>query len=204
MGMFDVTRRILVCLFVAAGAAGCAAGSSAGPLPSSVSLSPSLPASPAADSPIPAPPDPSAPVPSSSLPSSPAPSSPAPAPPSASSTRPVPPSSRALPLTLTRSGGIRGASDEITVQPDGTAVVTRDGAQPVRTKLSPENLAALRTLVADPALVREGSRGTTVCNDGYQYRLRTPSVLVTTNDCGARSRPALTKVIDLVRPLLNQ
>jgi hypothetical protein len=99
-----------------------------------------------------------------------------------------------------------GVSVELTVAADGTALVTRDGARPAQTTLSAGDLAELRRLLADPALIREGtaSRGPGVCSDGFQYRLRTPRVSVMTDDCGGRHRPAFAKILDLVRPLLNR
>jgi hypothetical protein len=107
-----------------------------------------------------------------------------------------------LPLTLSRTGGIAGVQDQVKIDPDGTATVTHRAGKPTTTTLPAKQLAALRGLLADPALAREAKAvdGAGTCADGFQYNLRTPALTIKTTDCGRSKQPTLAKVITLVLP----
>ncbi len=108
-----------------------------------------------------------------------------------------------LPLTLSRTGGIAGVQDQVEIDVNGMATVTHKAGKPTTTTLSAEELAALRALLTDPALVREAKAADGAgpqCADGFQYALRTPGLSVKSTDCGRSKQPTLAKVISLVLP----
>jgi hypothetical protein len=108
-----------------------------------------------------------------------------------------------LPLTLSRTGGIAGVQDQVKIDTDGTATVTHRAGKPTTTTLSAKDLAALRRLLTDPALVREAKAADGAgqqCADGFQYDLRTPDLSVKATDCGRSTHPTLAKVISLALP----
>jgi hypothetical protein len=186
MDMSDFPRRLLVCLLLTAGLAACGSPTPSENPPTVVSASPSVvSASPSVVSVSPS----ARPTPSSTAPAAPATSAP---------TTPE----RALPLILSRSGGIAGVQDQVKIDPDGTATVTHRAGNPTTSRLSVAELAVLRRLLTDPALAREAkaTSGTGVCADGFQYVLRTPTLSMKTTDCGRSNHPTLAKVISLVLP----
>ncbi|MEH0969717.1 hypothetical protein V6U77_01055 [Micromonospora sp. CPCC 205546] len=101
----------------------------------------------------------------------------------------TPPSARpagtAARVVLTRSGGIAGRDDTVTVEPDGRwTVVDRAGSR--RTgRLSGADLDRLRRLVADPALAAGAGRPATptACRDAFSYRLTVGTVETGYVDC---------------------
>ncbi|MEU9510240.1 hypothetical protein AB0D32_28615 [Micromonospora sp. NPDC048170] len=98
----------------------------------------------------------------------------APAPPPEPTAPPSPgPTATAARVVLTRSGGIAGRGDTVTVEPDGRwTAVDRAGSR--RTgRLSVADLDRLRRLVADPALTAEAGHPSapTNCRDAFTYRL---------------------------------
>jgi hypothetical protein len=201
MRMLDSTRRIIVCLVATAGLAACGSQAPA------VTGSPALSASSGAGAPSKAGPLPS------TVPGSPGSAGPAPsptvrtAPPETDEPRDLAtPRGRELPLTVMRVGGLAGTADQVTVEPDGTAVLTGRGRQPVRSAMPATDLAELRRLLTDPAFAAAASPtgATGVCADGYRYRLRTPKLSVVTDDCSKSRTPAVGRVLALVVPLMNR
>jgi hypothetical protein len=142
-----------------------------------------------------------------------APGSPAPVPPATtpagtpeSATAPPPQGTAeaAFPLTITRRGGFAGVDDRAAITADGTAVVTRDGQAPVRTKLPAATVTELRRLLAAP----EFSGGavpsaSTTCNDGFEFTFVSPSATTVLLDCGDQQRTAPARMLALAGPLFN-
>jgi hypothetical protein len=205
MGMSDSTRRLLACLLLTLGVAGCDPNTTATPA-SSVATAP---ASPSAGVALPTDPPATSPVATTAPTTTPATTKPAPGGTTAtprSTPTATAATDRSLPLTLTRTGGLIGAQDQVTISANGTAMVSRDGAAPVRSSMSGTDLAQLRRLLADPALTQPAtpSRKPGVCNDGYRYGLRTPGYSVVVDDCGRSRQPAFDQILDLVLPLLKR
>ncbi|MEU4779041.1 hypothetical protein [Micromonospora sp. NPDC023633] len=98
---------------------------------------------------------------------------------------PTPAPTAAARVVLTRSGGIAGRGDTVTVEPDGRwTAVDRAGSR--RTgRLSGADLDRLRRLVADPALAAEAGRPSTptACRDAFSYRLTVGAVETGYVDC---------------------
>ena len=156
-------------------------------------LPPSTPASPSG-------------VPPASPSSSPAGASPAPsAPPTATTPTPTPTTPpKAEGLELTRSGGVAGITETITVMPDGTwAKVSSKPAVTARGKLTAAQLAALQRLLADPRLASEASgknAGDNHCADAFTYLLVARHQLIRYTSCGQADKPEVTvAIIDLLQ-----
>ncbi|MEH1099693.1 hypothetical protein [Micromonospora sp. CPCC 205561] len=107
------------------------------------------------------------------------------------------PTAAAASVVLTRSGGIAGRGDTVTVEPDGRwTVVDRAGSR--RTgRLSGTDLDRLRRLVADPALAAEAGRPstTTACRDAFSYRLRAGAVQTGYVDCPDGDAATTTRAV---------
>ena len=181
MDMSSSPRRFAACLLLIGGLAACGSPTTNETLPITATASP--------PSEVPAPS-------SATFSEVPATTTPATSPPAA----PTP--GQPLPLTLSRTGGIAGVQDQVKIDPDGTATVTHRAGKPTTTTLSAKSLAALRGLLADPALAREAKAvdGAGTCADGFQYSLRTPALTMKTTDCGRSKQPTLAKLITLVLP----
>lgn len=177
MDMSRSPRRLAVCLLMTAGLAACASPASNDNMPI-VTTAPS-----------------ESPAPSgvfSEVPGS-----------ATATTSPPAAVAQPFPLTLSRTGGIAGVQDQVKIDTNGTATVTHKSGKPTTTTLSATDLAALRRLLTDPALVREAKAADgsgQQCADGFQYDLRTPDLSMKTTDCGRSSHPTLAKVISLVLP----
>jgi hypothetical protein len=192
MGVRTSFPRFLVCLLLGGGVAACGS-----PDPARTSA----PADSAASTPVVSSASPDASRPGTSATS--ATEATTKAPPSSS---PAPRAGQAFPFTLTRTGGFIGAADRVTVAADGTATMTRRGSSPVQVKLSSTDLARLRSLLLDPALTREARqvRTTGVCNDGFRYSVRTPTLSMTWDTCDKKARPTADQILTLIVPLVNR
>ncbi|MFE9200955.1 hypothetical protein [Micromonospora sp. NPDC007230] len=109
-------------------------------------------------------------------------------------------------VVLTRTGGIVGLEDTLTVTPDGHWTrVDRAGAS--RTgQLSPAELDRLRQLTADPRLVAKATATrTTMCADAFTYRLTVGPVTTGYVDCPPEVTPpaATAAVVELLTGLLD-
>ncbi|MGK5518412.1 hypothetical protein ACSNN9_03555 [Micromonospora sp. URMC 107] len=115
---------------------------------------------------------------------------------------PTPAPTTAARVVLTRSGGIAGRGDTVTVKPDGRwTAVDRAGSR--RTgRLSGADLDRLRRLVADPALAAETGRPATptACRDAFSYRLTVGAVETGYVDCPSDggTRPTARAVVELL------
>ncbi|MCW3813042.1 hypothetical protein ONA91_01030 [Micromonospora sp. DR5-3] len=129
-----------------------------------------------------------------------------PATPAATATGTGAPGRPGVDVVLTKSGGIAGLEDTLTVTPDGHWTrVDRAGAS--RTgQLSPADLDRLRQLTADPRLVAEGSATTTTtCADAFTYRLTVGPVTTGYVDCPPEVTPpaATAAVVELLTGLTD-
>ncbi|MFU8874888.1 hypothetical protein [Micromonospora sp. SL4-19] len=109
-------------------------------------------------------------------------------------------------VVLTKSGGIVGLEDTLTVAPDGHwTKVDRAGAS--RTgQLSPADLNRLRQLTADRRLLAEASATmTTMCADAFTYRLTVGAVTTGYVDCPPEVTPpaATAAVVELLTGLID-
>ncbi|NES31433.1 hypothetical protein GCE86_23610 [Micromonospora terminaliae] len=108
----------------------------------------------------------------------------------------------AVPVVLTKSGGIVGLQDTVTVQPDGRWTrVDRAGAS--RTgRLSDADLDRLRHLATDSRLAAEAAVTipATMCADAFSYRLTVGPTMSSYVDCppDATPPPATSAVVDLL------
>jgi hypothetical protein len=105
-------------------------------------------------------------------------------------------------LVLTRTGGIVGLQDTVTVQPDGRWTrVDRAGA--ARTgQLAGADLDRLRRLATDPRLTAEATATApaTVCADAFSYRLTVGGTTTGYLDCPPQAAPpaATAAVVELL------
>ncbi|SCL62782.1 hypothetical protein GA0070606_3684 [Micromonospora citrea] len=112
------------------------------------------------------------------------------------------PTGAAARVALTRSGGIAGRGDTVTVEPDGRwTAVDRAGARRAG-RLSAEDLQNLRRLLADPRLAAEAGRSPagTACRDAFRYRLTVGAVETGYEDCAVDAAPpgATRAVVELL------
>ncbi|MFC4146570.1 hypothetical protein ACFO0M_09915 [Micromonospora mangrovi] len=101
-------------------------------------------------------------------------------------------------VVLTKSGGIAGLRDTVTVEPDGRwTVADKTGA--TRTgQLSPADLDRLRQLTTDPKLAAEpaDTAAPTNCADAFTYQLTAGSRTTGFVDCPTDpDRPATTAAV---------
>ncbi len=95
------------------------------------------------------------------------------------------------PVALRRSGGIAGAQDSVTVQPDGSWRRTAKAGGPGTGTLSADQRTRLARMAADPALRAEATRTVREieCADGFDYQLTAGSTTVAWRDCGSATTP---------------
>ncbi|PSK65736.1 hypothetical protein B0E53_02287 [Micromonospora sp. MH33] len=107
-----------------------------------------------------------------------------------------------VPVVLTKSGGIVGLKDTVTVRPDGGWTrVDRTGAS--RTgQLSAADLDRLRQLAADSRLAAEAAATVpaTMCADAFSYQLTVGPTTTSYVDCPPQATPppATAAVVDLL------
>ncbi|WP_091299774.1 protealysin inhibitor emfourin [Micromonospora halophytica] len=92
-------------------------------------------------------------------------------------------------IVVTRSGGIAGRSDTVTVEPDGRWRATERGDATRSGQLSPADLDRLRALAR--TATTGGTRGTpdARCADAFTYRLTVPTGSVEWTDCPSGPQP---------------
>ncbi|MEV0429815.1 hypothetical protein [Micromonospora sp. NPDC050495] len=118
---------------------------------------------------------------------------------------PAGPGPAALPaveVVLTKSGGIAGLSDTVTVRPDGRwTKVDRSGVSRSG-QLTAADLDRLRQLAADPRLAAEATATVppTMCADAFSYRLLVGQTTTSYVDCPPQATPpaATHAVVDLL------
>jgi hypothetical protein len=96
-------------------------------------------------------------------------------------------------LTITRTGGLAGVRQTLSLKPDGSWIYadTRNGATG-RGTLTSSQRAAVVQVVTDPQLIAQLSQRTppAVCNDGFVYALQLGSETFSFNDCSSAKLPA--------------
>lgn len=105
----------------------------------------------------------------------------------------TPPSPTDAQVVVTRSGGIAGLDDTITVEPQGRWIRVDHVGTQRSGRLTEDERARLRTLAADPTLLAEENRPTasTTCLDGFTYSVSVGAARVRYVDCpGDKARPA--------------
>ncbi|MGR6322473.1 hypothetical protein Q2K19_13245 [Micromonospora soli] len=104
-------------------------------------------------------------------------------------------------VVLTKSGGIAGLTDTITVRPDGRWTRV-DRAGTARTgQLDAADLDRLRRLTADPRLAAEATAtSTTMCADAFTYQLTVGPITTGYVDCPPEATPpaGTAAVVDLL------
>ncbi|MEV4491584.1 hypothetical protein AB0K04_15870 [Micromonospora coxensis] len=103
-------------------------------------------------------------------------------------------------IVLTRSGGIAGHSDTVTVEPDGRWTATDRGGATRSGRLSPADLDRLRALTRTATTGATGGTPAIRCSDAFSYRLTVPTGSVAWNDCptGAQPPPAAAATAQLL------
>lgn len=115
---------------------------------------------------------------------------------------PAPAALPAVEVVLTKSGGITGLTDTVTVHPDGRwTKVDRSGASRSG-QLTAADLDRLRQLATDPRLAAEAAVTVpaTMCADAFNYRLMVGQTTTSYVDCppDATPPPATRAVVDLL------
>jgi hypothetical protein len=108
------------------------------------------------------------------------------------------------PVTVSRTGGIAGMTDQYAVAPDGTLTGTSRNKPPVTKKLTAAQLDELRGLATDKTLSAEAAKspvGPKGCADGFRYTVTAGTATVTGTDCGALAKdaPTMWKIVQLVQ-----
>ncbi|TDB75201.1 hypothetical protein [Micromonospora sp. KC723] len=102
-------------------------------------------------------------------------------------------------VVLTRSGGLAGRDDTVTVGPDGRWTATGRGGAVRQGQLSPADLDRLRAL-ADTATTGAGGTSTEAagCADTFRYRLTVPAGSVAWTDCPGPPPPTADTIAHLL------
>jgi hypothetical protein len=170
------TSIVLATLLVA-GLAGCSGNSpEPAPVPASPSAAPATPATSATSAPVSASP-------------------------SATSTA-ASPSSAVFPLTISRQGGFAGVDDRVEIAANGSATVTAGGRPAVKVSLPAATVDELRRLVTTSAFTAPRPEVPT-CNDGFEYKVATPSSTRTVHDCGQPHGEPIDRIVAIAAKLLN-
>jgi hypothetical protein len=103
---------------------------------------------------------------------------------------------------VTRSGGLAGITQRVTVAQDGRWTYTSERGTQRSTKtgkLSAADRTKLRALVTSPKLMSEpGGGGADPCPDAYRYALKVGSDLRMWSACGGTPPPTATAVVGLL------
>ncbi|HEX6498065.1 MAG TPA: hypothetical protein VF054_03430 [Micromonosporaceae bacterium] len=106
------------------------------------------------------------------------------------------------PVTLTRSGGIAGVNDTITVDSGGAWTFRDRTGKILDGHLSEAQRAELAALLADPSVGREARQAPAnpPCMDAFVYHLSAGGLDVQGADCGdlGRRYPGLAKIVTLL------
>jgi hypothetical protein len=105
-------------------------------------------------------------------------------------------------VTVTRTGGLLGVTQEVTIAPDGSWVFTdKQTGMTERGQFTADQVRRLATLAADPALLAEARRSIppAQCADGYVYAVSARKVSFTFEECGdTANRPLTTALLNLL------
>jgi hypothetical protein len=97
----------------------------------------------------------------------------------------APPSRADAGVVLVRSGGIAGASETVTVEPDGHWTHSDAQRKQRSGQLTEDQRSRLRTLAASPRLNNESNRPTTAttCRDSFNYAVIVGEIRISYVDC---------------------
>jgi len=101
-------------------------------------------------------------------------------------------------LTVTRSGGITGAMDELVIAPDGSWTFTnRKTAASQRGTLTPAQVTQLIALVSNPALATEArmSPPPMACSDSFVYTISVGDLRLRYDQCGGTGKRPVTEAL---------
>jgi hypothetical protein len=100
-------------------------------------------------------------------------------------------------ITVEKTGGIAGVRETLVIEPDGAWTRTGRTGSSRTGRLTPEQLAQLRTLTGSADLRGESSQKTTDnnCADAFVYRLTVGSTTVVYSDCSSGSAPPVASQI---------
>jgi hypothetical protein len=103
----------------------------------------------------------------------------------------------AVPITISRTGGIAGVHD--TVRITATGAWTSEDRLGRRTtgQLTPEQLDQLQRLAADPHVAVEAAAttGPPQCADGFQYTVTIDTAAIRFEDCAHAAEPRVAKAV---------
>jgi hypothetical protein len=125
--------------------------------------------------------------------------------PTSSGTRTTAPApSQILPMEVTRTGGLIGVDDRVTVGVDGSVIVARDGVPGTPATMDADEFTQLKRLLAQAAAQTSTPTGPgTVCSDGFRYRVRTPTLMATVDDCSRDQQPTIHRILQIASELLH-
>ncbi|CAM3350650.1 hypothetical protein STSO111631_15470 [Stackebrandtia soli] len=106
-------------------------------------------------------------------------------------------------VTITKSGGIAGITETVTIDADGAWSYVKARMAPQDGTLEGERLSQLRSLVADPELTTKGEPSTDQCADMFVYAVTAETadgktVETATDDCGIAPNETMGHLLDLV------
>jgi hypothetical protein len=105
-------------------------------------------------------------------------------------------------ITVTKSGGIAGVRQVLTIAPDGSWVFTdQKGGKKQNGRLTGSQLQQLAQMVADPALIAElrVPARTGVCNDAFMYAIAFRELTYRFEQCGGpTNHPRTDAVLNLI------
>lgn len=103
-----------------------------------------------------------------------------------------------LSVTVTRTGGITGAMDELMIGPDGSWTFTnRKTAATQRGRLTSPQVAQLMALVTNPALAAEArmSPPPMACSDSFVYAISVGDLRLRYDQCGGTGKRPVTEAL---------
>jgi hypothetical protein len=102
-------------------------------------------------------------------------------------------------ITITRSGGLVGYQQILTIAPDGSWVLTDKRASSTqRGTMTAAQRQELSRLLADPSFVREARQppAAGTCNDGIVYTITVGELSSRYDQCGGSAgRPTTNKIV---------
>src|SRR5882724_9724686 len=84
----------------------------------------------------------------------------------------TPPAAAGIPaITVVKTGGIAGVHDTLHIESSGSWTLTDKSGATKNGRLTADDVAALKTLAADPRLLSEANatRAATKCRDAFNY-----------------------------------
>jgi hypothetical protein len=103
----------------------------------------------------------------------------------------------AVPITITRTGGIAGVRDQLSIDPAGAWQSTTKSGQKKTGQLTAGQIAELQRLAHDPHVATEAKAPTQppACADGFNYSVRVDAAEIRFEDCAHSAEPRVAKAI---------